>query len=95
MKNKKRDKKMYIAQLTKRLLGFYQTPCTILDGVQYSWPIPLDGCHTGYEPIDRLVVCLDGIDIMDWLTAIDHPIHSDTHSDTQPDGGGTSREELE
>jgi hypothetical protein len=49
-----------LSQLIKRLLGFYQTPCTILDGVQYSWPIPLGVCSTDNEPTDLPVVCLCG-----------------------------------
>ena len=97
---------MYIEQLIKRLLGFYQTPCTILDGVQYSWPIPLDVRET---IINKPAVCLGSLgvlvwlgvvdrplhrDIPNWLTVIDHPCHDVTTPNTQT-GGGTSREESE
>lgn len=72
------------AGLIKRLLGFYQTPCTILDGVQYSWPIPLDRpLHNRSNPIKGSTSILVG-----------HPLHSGI-SLTQTDGGGASREESE
>lgn len=69
-----------IAGLIKRLLGFYQTPCTILDGVQYSWPIPLDVCSVDNEPISKLA-CLNACHpsvVSLWLAAIDYPLHSNT-----------------
>lgn len=87
------------ARLIRRMLGFYQTPCTILDGVQYSWPIPLDVCHTDNKAIDRPVVwhvygnCQRAVS--EWLTVVDQPLHSDIKARINETGGGRSREELE
>lgn len=72
---------MYITQLIKRLLGFYQTPRTILGGTQYSWAIPLDVCHTHNTPTDRPthrdIHLHSSAAIRIYLAMLDRPTHSE------------------
>lgn len=84
-----------ITQLVKRLLGFYQIPCTILDGVQYSWAIPLDVSHTDYRPTDRPtqrdIHLHSSVAISIYLALLDRPTQGNTHADTHATGGEVRR----
>jgi len=71
-----------LSGLIKRLLGLNQTPCTVLSGEQYSWPIPLERCLTDSEPITWASYCphrfgyyyIDsGTAISAWLGSVDRP----------------------